>query len=172
MTKKQLIDDIHLSCSQIIEKVRSVPEELFYQKENGKWSIAENLAHLTLSAKLMNRALNAPKFGLIWRFGIHRIPFRNIQWMKETYSNASIPKTTGFEPRMRQDSTKAYELKEYQEKHTDLIKSVEKWSDLPLDKLQLPHIAFGKLSIREYLMFIPFHNRHHEKAIDKILTRP
>ncbi|WP_055147464.1 DinB family protein [Jiulongibacter sediminis] len=170
MTRQQLIQDIDQSYNNVIEKISSVSEEEFYQKKNGKWSIAENLAHLTLSAKLMNRALNAPKIGLLLRFGLHLKSFRDINWMNKTYAAATIPSTTSFEPRMQLESSKSFELKEFKEKHLALISSVNKWGNPSLDFLQLPHIVFGKLSIREYLMFIAFHIRHHEKAIDRIIA--
>lgn len=165
MKKPELILNLTEAYTTVLTRVASVPEENFYIQKNGKWSVAENLAHLTLSAKLFNRALEAPKLGLLFRFGINLSDFRDESWLDETYKKASFPDRTGFEPRMSEKTTKEFELEQFETKHLQLIENLKNWKEWQLDRLQLPHLIFKKLSIREYLIFLAYHIRHHERAI-------
>ncbi len=171
MKKETLTQNIQTTSRSLLSKLKPVTEENFYLRIGNKWSIAENLAHLTLSAKLFNRALKAPKPGLLIRFGVNLKPFRGEEWLDKTYHEASFPQTTGFEPRMHPDTSKAFELDAFVLQHEQVTQNCHKWSDLQLDYLRLPHVVFGYLSVREYLLFMEYHIRHHQKAIDRILSR-
>ncbi len=169
MKKSEIENYLWSTSDELLSLVISSNEELFYKKNNNKWSVAENVAHLSLSAKLMTKALNAPKIALLIKFGINLKTFRNEEWLLKTYYDATLPATTGFEPRLKKTSTKEYELEEFKNTHKKLIKSLEKWPEWTLDRTQLPHVVYGKLRLREYLIFICFHIKHHKKAINTIL---
>ncbi|MGR3811759.1 DinB family protein [Jiulongibacter sp. NS-SX5] len=165
MNKEGLISKIDHSTAAILDIVGRIREDQFMVSKNDKWSVAENMAHLTLSAKLMNKALKMPKIALLLRFGPNFKKYRGLEWMNKTYSEATLPKVTGFEPRMHPDSSKVYEIKDFIAKHDELKENSADWSDFYLDKVRLPHLAFKYLSVREYLQFMSFHIDYHKKAI-------
>lgn len=84
-------------------------KEEFYSQKNGKWSSAQNLAHLTLSAKLFSRALLAPKIALIFQFGLNFGAQKDLDWIDKYYKSAIIPSVTEFEPKMGSNSSLEYE---------------------------------------------------------------
>jgi hypothetical protein len=69
MDKKGLIDLLKNSVEATISDCNGISNDDFYATKDSKWSAAQNFAHLTLSAKILNRALSAPKLALWYKFG-------------------------------------------------------------------------------------------------------
>ena len=60
------------------------------------------------------------------------------------------------------------DLKKWRRAADDFQRVVSKWYDFQMDKYQLPHSVFDKLTVREMVMFTIFHNKLH---IESILER-
>lgn len=170
MKKTEIIEKLKATCASLIESVENISEKEFYAVKNGKWSAAQNFAHLTFSTKIINRALSAPKIALWYKFGRRfKGESRDYQTIVSIYIEAnSKPRqqATGFEPKMKPDSTKAYELKVFKEFHEALFKHLDKWSESQLNSYLLPHPLIGKLTVKEMLYFVDYHILHHKNAVE------
>lgn len=73
ITKMQTKDDIRNGLEAIFEEtgtyLRTVDDEDFGKRVNGKWSIAQNIDHLTISNFITALSMNTPKFMLKRIFG-------------------------------------------------------------------------------------------------------
>ena len=157
---------IEAQMKEVLLALHTVSEEEFTKRPTTeKWSIAENLAHLTFSAKVFNKALNAPKIYLWYKFGKRKIGSRPFNEIKDQYYKASFPAVTGFEPRMPTKLDMSHEIAAFERAHQNMIKSIDQWNDAQLDTYLLPQLVLGKLTVREMTQFMAFHMGHHLLAI-------
>lgn len=140
----------------------------FYKSIDKKWSPAEHMRHLTFSAKVVNKGLKAPKLLLALRFGISLGRPKSYKKIVKAYQNATFPATTGFEPRMKSNSTKSKEIEDFLVAHQNIVDSVyNNWSEMQLNRYQLKHPVLGKISVREFMYFMIHHVVHHTKPLIK-----
>lgn len=165
MNKLEIKEDFQNTLDSVINDLDHLTKEQFYFQKNGKWSAAQNMAHLTLSAKIFRKALRAPKIALALKFGINLKAERDTEWIETTYGNADFPAVTGFEPRMHENSSIEYEIEQFLKIHQDVVNLIDHLSEWQLSSLRLPQPVLGKLSIREMCLFFTIHIRHHQKAI-------
>jgi hypothetical protein len=52
MEKEELKSEIRSAYQAFLKELKALKADEFYVQKNGKWSPAQNMAHLTLSAKL------------------------------------------------------------------------------------------------------------------------
>jgi len=50
-SKSEIITSLQASYDNVTTCIQSTPDEIFYEKKNKKWSIAENFDHLIQSTK-------------------------------------------------------------------------------------------------------------------------
>ncbi len=170
MKKEQIISEIKNVCLITTNVSLGASEEEFYAIQNQKWSAAQNYAHLTLSAKLLARAISAPKIALWLKFGRK---FNNISRSYDDLANMYVevnskPREalTGFEPRMKAGTNKSDEILAFQKIHEKLLKALDSWSEKQLGSYLVPHPLMGKITFREMLYFMIYHIQHHKKAIE------
>jgi hypothetical protein len=170
MNKDDLKVKLRNSYAAVLKEIENCNAEEFYCNKNSKWSAAQNLSHLTLSAKLFSRALYAPKFGLLYKFGIHVGNQKTLGDIDRAYKSFSFPATTGFEPKMAPETSLAYEIEMFKSYHEKIISGLDSWSIWQLKLLRVPQLVFGHLSILEMCLFFTYHLAHHQKAIKVALA--
>ena len=148
----------------------SFSEDMFFERsDSGKWSVAENLEHLFLSAK--------PLVGLFGNPSVisERWPkaARQLQGYDEVvavYLSKVGSVGSASSPTMPENTepTKAEQVMKYVLIHERFIERAETLSDEILDTNQIPHPLLGLLTVREFLYFTLYHNRHHLSAIQKL----
>ena len=69
MNKTELTGKLNDEVSRLRDALHQISNEAFFQKKGSKWSVAENVRHLSLSAKPLNLALSLPKIILKLLFG-------------------------------------------------------------------------------------------------------
>ena len=111
--KEALKTELRETYKDILITIEGINEDAFYKNNKEKWSAAQNMAHLTLSAKVLSRALKAPKIALAFRFGLNSKKQRSLDWIRETYNNATFPAVTGFEPRMSSETSMVFEKEQF-----------------------------------------------------------
>ena len=175
MNKLEIVEKLKSTCDLLVKSVENVNTHDFYASKNEKWSAAQNIAHLTLSTKIMNRAFSAPKIALWYKFGRRfKGESRSYETIINIYNeenNKPRNTTTGFEPKMKPESTVSYEIKNFKEFHDAMFTNLENWSDKQLNTYLLPHPLIGKLTIKEMLYFVDYHILHHQKAINIALEK-
>ncbi len=155
-----------------LDATSNVSDTVFFERVNGKWSIAENLIHLEKIAKRIAGALSMPREQLA-NFGIATKPSRDFKEIMTTY-NASlqgvvvVPKA--FQGIQTEDDTRASIVGTYTQTHAYLGGKIPDFSEEELDKYQMPHPLLGLLTLREMLTFVVYHIGHHQKAVDRIVA--
>jgi hypothetical protein len=151
---------------------KSVPDATFFDNSNGKWSIAENLMHLEVSAKRLAGAMSLPKADLAAKFGTATKPSMAFEKISEIYyaaaSQKAIVAPPAFAAMQTADTTRASVEEGYTKSHAILAAVLSNYSEDELEHYQIPHPLLGLLTVREMIYFTVFHIRHHQKAVDRI----
>lgn len=139
-------------------------DEQFWANPNGKWSVAEVMQHLYLSARPVVRLLTGPR-GVLDQWGRADSPSRPYQEIGSAYQNvlatgAKAPAT--MSPRTDDMQLTRNELVErFRGIYQSLVEAAKNWSANELDNYCIPHPVLGKLTVREMLYFTSLHTEHH-----------
>ena len=153
-----------ITCCSTIEEVR-----FFYQPAD-KWSIAQNVKHLIISANKTKLAYSLPKALIRLVTGKPNRTSRSYNELVEKYkfkleqggraSSPFIPKT------LPSGTVREILLKEFSSVMEKLAHTMEKkWTDPQLDKYLAPHPLLGKITLRELGYFSIHHTFHHMEII-------
>lgn len=168
-SKSEIIQSLQDSFDQVTACVESTPDEIFYQKKNGKWSIAENLSHLIQSTKPLASVLKKNKL-LLLGFGISFSGSDKFETLRSNYllklSQGLAPANGGgFISKDFASISKETFLKNWNLIGDKFPSRIDQWSESNLDRFKLPHPLLGKLTVREMLFFTVFHNEHHLRTM-------
>jgi len=140
-------------------------EKFFYQPE-GKWSAAQQVKHLIISANQTRLAYTLPKFIVKLYTGKPNRPSRSYDELVQRYKTklAQGGKASGrfVPPKIENGYGKEKLLKEFKASMTKLGNSIHKNLKEPQpDQYLCPHPLLGKVTLREMLYFTIHHNEHH-----------
>ena len=145
---------------------------VFIAPQGTAWSPADHVRHLTKSMRALNRGLRLPLLVLRLRFGRARHPARDYDTIVATYRKrletfdgrnnpfAPAPSTHPDPEAFREEVMRFHEVAV-----KELIGHVLRLSEAALDKQQAPHPLIGKLTLREMLFFMLYHNLHHVRLV-------
>jgi hypothetical protein len=173
MNKIALKTGIESVCNQMTESVKEVNDEQFFAPFGEKWSIAENVLHLTQSVKQMNQALSMPKEMLAQMFGKADRPSMSYQEMIDKYLNVlttGVQARGAFVPQMPENPNKNILLQSFLKHHQILADALANWTNEELDLYFIKHPVLKNLTMKEMYWFMHYHIGHHQKAIDRILA--
>jgi hypothetical protein len=152
----------------------TVPDATFFDNSNGKWSIAENLMHLDVSAKRLAGAMSLSKEDLAAKFGTATKPSRAYETIPENYyataSQKAIVAPPAFAAIQTADTTRASVVEGYTKSHAFLAAALANFTEDELERYQIPHPVLGLLTVREMIYFTVFHIGHHQKAVDRLVA--
>ena len=131
---------------------------------DGKWTSGQHLEHLILAVKALNQAMKIPKifFPMIW--GRMKREGRDYDMLVKRYQEKLQP--VADRPNPFPGEVFPFEQREervgtYRREWDKLQLHLKRLSDRQLDSLVLPHPLLGKLSLREMMCFMIYHNEHH-----------
>ena len=138
-----------------------------------KWSISQNVDHLTRAVETTKLAYSLPKILIRTFFGKANRPSRTYEELVAKYklkleqggkaSGRYLPKT--------RVSKKLTLIQKWQRANETYLEAVElKWNDAQLDHYIAPHPLLGKLTLRELCYFTIYHTAHHLNIIKARLT--
>ncbi len=171
----------HLNKFQIINYTQSVFDDLiklcgstndkdFFVKETDKWSVAENLEHLSLSLKKSWQALFLPKIILRWKFSKPSRASYTYEELHDLYLQKlreGAKASKSYIPLVQKSETsKEAVITRFEyiaNKYLDRLKYY--WEDEHIDRYQIPHPVLGPITTRELFYFNMFHTTHHHKAM-------
>lgn len=161
---KESLDELLKLTNEYYEHLCSLDTETVEQKEEGKWSINEEVIHLILSISPIIRALKMPKFQIKLLFGTASREVYSYNEVEELYQKelgqgAVAPKY--YEPKENKFATSKELYDKWLSKTLELEKLLKKWSQKDLDKVLLPHPSLGKLTISELVHFTLIHSKMH-----------
>jgi len=163
---KKIFNEFSDTCSQI-------PDNKFFFQPAEKWSIAQNVDHLTRAIKTTRLAYSLPKIFVRTLFGKPNRPSRNYEELVAKYklkleqggkaSGRYLPKT--------RVSKKLNLVQKWQKENENYLEALDlKWKDAQFDKYIAPHPLLGKLTLRELSYFTIYHTEHHLNIIKARLT--
>lgn len=168
MTKTALKIALEECYQEIVSDVQNMPETQFFTPIGEKWSVAENILHLTQSVKSLNQGLTLPKVFLAQQFGkIDRQPMAYNE-VVERYLAALGTGVTAlgvFVPQIPENPEKGILLNSFVKHHQALADFLNDWSESELDEYCIKHPVLRALTIREFYYFMHYHILHHRKAI-------
>jgi hypothetical protein len=171
-TRDEIIAQFHDLHHQSLRFWAAFDTNTFVAPIGDGWSPADHVRHLTKVMRALTRGLLLARFKLLLRFGLTFRASRTYDQIRETYL-ARLPSFRGpnpFAPKVIDafedaDAWRSNVIVQYDTTLNELTKAVTKWSEGALDHLRLPHMLIGKLTVREMLFFVLYHNLHHINVI-------
>jgi DinB superfamily len=173
MNKIQIQEAVAARCQHLADSVSHLNFAHFFAPAGEKWSVAENILHLTQSVKALNPAFGLPKAMLAQQFGLSERPTRTYEEVTQQYLAVlagGVRAQGAFVPQMPENPEKEVLLASFQKHHQTLINALENWTEEELDSFQLKHPVLKLLTVREMLYFMVYHIGHHQKAIERIVS--
>jgi hypothetical protein len=170
MTKQELKRALQTSFTSVAQVVENLDEVRFFAPIGEKWSVAENILHLTQSVKLFNQAMALPKTFLEQQFGKIDRPTLSYNETVEKYLavlDTGVTARGGFVPQMPENPSKELLMNSFMKHHQALADLLNDWSEEDLDQYCIKHPVLKNLTIREFYYFMNYHTLHHQKAILK-----
>ncbi len=140
-------------------------ETEFAHQPNERWSVGDTAQHLYLSARPVLRLLTGPR-EVFTQWGSASGPGRPYEAVDQLYhqvlSGGSVKAPANFSARPEDiPADKTVMLTRLTDTYLALAGALASWSETELDRHQIPHPALGLMSVREMLLFIGVHTRHH-----------
>lgn len=147
-----------------LQAVNGLTQEQFKQQLNGKWSVADTMQHLYLSARPVVRLMTGSREVLL-QWGEANRPSKSYEVLAETYRTVlatGVKAPVTMSPR-DEDMADGRDVitERFISVYQALLEAVEGWSEEELDRFVMPHPALGKLTVREMLDFTSIHTQHH-----------
>jgi hypothetical protein len=150
----------------------SMSAEEFARPLGAAWSPADNVRHLTKTVRSVARALRLPRFLLRLLFGRSRRLSRSYDTIVAEYHHRLRcgGRAGRYAPRVATVGAdfEAYRRQVLTDHHAaieQLANLVLNWRRTHVDTLRLPHPLLGKLTVREMLLFVLYHNLHHVQVV-------
>ena len=163
---KKIFNEFTETCLQIVDNT-------FFSQPVGKWSIAQNVDHLTRAVKTTKLAYSLPKIFVRTLFGKPNRPSKSYEELVKKYKMklAQGGKASGRYLPKTKFTKKLSLLQKWQKENENYLEAVElKWRDDQLDLYIVPHPLLGKLTLRELCYFTIYHTEHHLNIIKTRLT--
>ncbi len=180
-TKEGIIRQLNTAVQAFEQTGKNLNDQQFFAKSEGLWSAAEQMQHLVLAIKPLNKAYGLPR--LILRF-MYGKPTRNAsttyQELVKRYQGKlerGAKSSAAFIPKpIAADAEKDALINHFNKSYTDFTSKIEHINEYDLDNYQLPHPILGKLTLREMLYFTAYHVEHHhkivkERIVDKVTSK-
>jgi hypothetical protein len=151
-------------------------DEQFFHQPSGKWSPAQQVKHLIISADKTRLAYQLPKFIVRLYTGKPNRPSRSYDELVQRYKTKLAQggkASAAFVPKeLRTEYGKNNLMIEFNRSMDKLSSSIHKnLSESQSDNYLAPHPLLGKITLRELGFFTIHHTYHHLESIQK-MTKP
>lgn len=174
MQKDEIIKQLYAAGKEFYECCLSIDSNNFFHQPVEKWSIAQNVKHLIISANATRLAFTLPKF--ITKLYVGK-PNRSSRSYDELVSKYKMKLQQGgkasgrFIPqKLSNNINKDQLLDSFNQSMVKLTIAIKnKWTEQQLDQYIAPHPLLGKITIRELCYFTIYHTYHHLAIIKERL---
>lgn len=181
MPGKIPVNHIATELNKAVEELSNycilLSDEEFFNQPDKKWSVAQQVKHLTTSTRITTLAFTFPKFVVRLIGGRPNRPSRSYDALVEKYKlKLSEGGKAGllFSPGTisAKENKKKKLLKNYSRSTQKMILAVKKkWNDNQTDHYIARHPLLGKITLRELCYFTIYHNWHHLDSIRKLTAK-
>ncbi len=174
LSKDEIIARLHAAADEFTTFCRGIDADVFFRQPGEKWSVAQNVEHLTISANKTRLPYILPKFVVRYYTGKPNRASRSYDELVNKYKTklqqggkASGVFVPGKTP-VNTDTEKI--IANFTTSMDRLIKGIDKnWHDEQLDRYLAPHPLLGKITLRELGYFTIYHTWHHLEIIKRNL---
>jgi hypothetical protein len=139
-------------------------EAQFSQQANGKWSVADTMQHLFLSARPVARLMAGPR-DAFRQWGYSNGSSRSYDEIADLYRRTlatGLKAPAALSPRSDDmQADRAVVVARFTDVYESLATAAGSWSADELDRYVMPHPALGIVTVREMLDFTDIHTQHH-----------
>ena len=145
----------------------ALPLDTFFREPApGRWSPAVHLRHLTLTHGRVAVGLRTPRPVLRTLFGSPRTarPYADLREAYRAALAAGGKAPARYVPRPDAQTgaeAQARVLSDYAQAARGVRAALALWPEAALDTHALPHDLLGRVSVREMLFFVLYHDHHH-----------
>lgn len=166
LAKDEIARQLQTVTGGFIGFCKNIETDHFFRQPSEKWSIAQNVKHLILSANATKPAYSLPKFIIRLYAGKPNRASRSYDELVNKYKTKLQQggKAGGqFVPAIISPATgKENMLDSFSKAMKRLIEVIDtKWTDEKLDRYIAPHPLLGKITLRELAYFTIYHTQHH-----------
>jgi uncharacterized damage-inducible protein DinB len=166
LTKNEITRQLQSVTEEFVDYCKDIDSDHFFRQPAVKWSIAQNVKHLIVSANATKLAYSLPKFMVGLYAGKPNRGSRSYDELVHKYKTKLQQggKASGqFVPAaISPVSGKENMLDLFSRSMGRLIDNInKKWSDAKLDQYLAPHPLLGKITLRELAYFTIYHTQHH-----------
>ncbi len=169
MSKEEIINRLDEASLKFIQCCSEIDATLFYFQPAEKWSIAQNVEHLIISANTTRLAFSLPKFIVKIYAGKSNRPSRSYDELVNKYTltwQQGCKASGRFIPQKIRGKDKGVMLERFKNAMNKLSGTISnKWNDRNLDNYIAPHPLLGKITLRELCYFTIHHTYHHLEII-------
>ncbi len=144
--------------------IQSLSTDVFTLSRNQKWTPGQQLEHIRRSVQPLAQGFKLPKWLIKIIFGRSNRSGKTYEELIKKYhlklkdggraSGRFIPKEVTVPEKNKIIHTLESDL-------LSLTKNLNKFSEIEIDEIVLPHPLLGKLTIREMMYFTIYHVEHH-----------
>lgn len=166
LSKEEIIQQLQVALQETVTYCETIPDETFFLQPETKWSIAQDIFHLTTATNSSRLAYVLPKFIVRLYAGKPNRPSRSYEELVEKYQTKlkAGGKASGrYVPKPIAASIgKKLLLHNFSSAMNKLAAAIEKkWDTNQLDNYIAPHPLLGKITLRELGYFNIYHTYHH-----------
>lgn len=168
-------DDIKNALSEVFKEMntytKTVDDTTFKKSVNGKWSIAGNIDHLTISNNITALSMHLPKILLKQLYKTNNRAnwnYDEVVWKYHQKLSAGAKASLPFQPKISFVPARGLVERFWENSCNTLLKAIDSWSEEDLDTYLVPHPLIGKMTLRELLFFTVYHVGHHLNTIKNI----
>ncbi len=166
LSKEEITQQLIAALNETLAYCIEISDEIFFYQPEKKWSIAQDIAHLTTATNSSRLAYILPKFIVRLFAGKPNRPSRTYDELAEKYKSKLekggkaggrfVPKPIGPEKGKQQL------LDSFSKAMHKLATAIQnKWETNQLDKYIAPHPLLGKITLWELAYFNIYHTFHH-----------
>jgi len=174
-TKMQTKEDIKNELNKVILEIRQYLDaknnDALKKQVNNKWSISQNIDHLSISNAITLTGLVMPNMILKAMYkpaNRQKWNFDEVVWQYQMRLNNGAKAPVLFTPKNPLFFPKSIIKSAWNLSSNRLLKAVDKLKENDLDTHFVSHPLLGSLSLRELLFFTIYHHQHHLNSM-KIL---
>ncbi|MGQ7947330.1 DinB family protein [Flavobacterium sp. WC2509] len=168
MNKNEIIINLNTAHLTFWETAIHLPNANI--SKNDKWSVTQNVEHITLTLSRVTNYLSLPKSNIESNFGLSKRESNTYEEFIKNFQNVianGITTTTPFIPESNLETDSKESVNQGKKILEAFISSLQNWSEDELEKYNCPHPVLGKITAREILYFTIYHVQHHNEIIIK-----
>lgn len=170
-TKEDIKKELSGIFKNLDNELKAVNANTFSKSINGKWSIAQNVDHLTISNNITALSLRMPKAALKQLFKTNQRGnwnYDEVVWKYQLQLSHGAKASMVFQPKISYISVRPVINYAWKNSCKFVLNAIDSWSEQDLDVYVVAHPILGKITIRELLYFTIYHVRHHLNTIQHL----